>query len=379
MTDLYTYQPSSIHFIHHVNELRLKFSARETIKATSKAISDIYDSPEEVLETIAALERDVMAIRDIDTCDKPQTVRQSVSAVIDEFKSRLDHEPSSQGLLTGYEELDRMTQGGLRGGEMFVVGARPSVGKTTYMMNVAENICVDQKKPCLIFSAEMSFNAITRRMIFSRAKFAIGQLSRGYTPTKGDLQRIQRASLEIADAKLFVDPKTGPSIGYITAKARRMKREHDIQFIGIDYLQLCKSGSKQAQFSREREIAEISAGVKALAKDLNIPILILAQLSRDVEKRAGKGSKPARARMSDLRESGSVEQDADLIGMLSRDDYQSGEDDDAEEGRAGLDIVKNRNGATGLIPLTFIADLMRFETGSPHREMDPPPTDRERF
>jgi len=376
LTDLYTYAATSGHFRAHLGELKLKFIGRRIIQISNEHIAAVYDAPEEVPQTLESMEREIMAIRDIDTTEKPQTIRQSVAVVLNRFESQVKREPLSKGILTGYEELDRMTQGGLRGGQMMVVGARPSVGKTSWLMNVTENVCVDGLLPSLIFSAEMTFDDITRRMVFSRAKFSLGQLSRGYVPNKGDLMRIQRASMEIADAPLYVDDKSGPTIGYIRAKARRMKREHDIQFIGIDYLQLCKSVSDQAKFSREREIAEISAGIKGLAKDLNIPIVILAQLSRDVEKRTGKDRKPARPRLSDLRESGSIEQDADIVAFLSRDDYQSGGSEDT--GRATLGLAKNRNGETGDIPLTFIAELMRFETGKPY--LDPPPqSQREPF
>jgi replicative DNA helicase len=160
-----------------------------------------------------------------------------------------------------------------------------------------------------------------------------------------------------------------------------MKREHNIGLICIDYLGLIKSMSKQSQFSREREISEISAGVKGLAKDLGIPVILLAQLNREVEKRSGKGTKAARPRMSDLKDSGSIEADADIIGLLSRDSYQAAEEAEAVEGLSCLDLVKNRNGATGPIPLTFIADLMRFETGRPYQEELPqqPPARNSRF
>lgn len=257
--------------------------------------------------------------------------------------------------------------GGLKASEMIVIGARPSMGKTACLMNIVEHVCVDGGLPCLVFSAEMSTDAIIDRMIYSRARFPRSQLLRGYTPNKGDLQRIHRASTEIAAAPLFIDDKSGPSVGYIRAKARRMHREHGIGMIGIDYLQLCKGESKQAVNSREREIAEISAGLKALAKDLGIPVVVLAQLNRSVEKRGKGDGKNALPVMSDLRESGSIEQDADQIGLLWRADYQGEED----TGEACLSLAKNRNGPTGRIPLTFIKELARFESGKPAMEPEP--------
>jgi len=220
----------------------------------------------------------------------------------------------------------------------------------------------------MVFSCEMSAFQIVQRLVFSRARFAASQLNRGYTPSKGDLQRIQRAAMEVAAAKMFIDDTPGITINEVRAKARRKKRDEDIQLIAIDYLQLMKSRTKQAENSREREIAEISAGIKGLAKELGIPIVILAQLNRGPESRTGKSL--GVPRMSDLRESGSIEQDADMVGLLYRTAYYAEDADEkaAEEGKAELVLAKNRNGETGHIPLTFIADLMRFENGRPAEE-----------
>ena len=368
LTDLYTYSPSPGHFRNHVAQLRNKFAAREILRISNECSAEVYDSPDEIPETLERMEREIMAIRDIDASEKPQTIRAAASIVMDKFAAELKHEPSAKGIPTGFDEFDRVTNG-LCAPDMIVIGARPSVGKTSLMMDIVENVCIDQGRPTLVFSAEMSTEALTKRVIFARAKFALGQLSRGYTPNKGDLIRIQRATMQVAESRLHIDDKSGPTISYIRAKARRMHREHGIQLIAIDYLGLIKSLSKQSQFSREREIAEISAGVKGLAKDLGIPIILLAQLNREVEKRTGKGAKPARPRMSDLKDSGAIEADADIIGLLSRDDYQA--DGEAENpGLSCLDLVKNRNGATGPIPLTFVADLMRFESGAPAREFE---------
>lgn len=370
VTDIYTYAPSPRHFKQHIAHLQDKFKGREILRISNEGQAAVYDSPDAVDETLERMERELMAIRDTDSAEKPQTVRQAAGLVIDDFQAELKHEPSAKGISTGFEELDRATNG-LKPGEMTVIGARPSVGKTACMMNIAEHVCIGSGVPTLVFSAEMTTKALTKRMIFSRAKFDMNKLSRGYAPTKGDLLRIQRAAIEVADAKMHFDDSSGPTISYIRAKARRMKREHDIGLICIDYLGLIKSVSKQSQFSREREIAEISAGVKGMAKDLGIPVILLAQLNRDVEKRPGKGAKSARPRMSDLKDSGSIEADADVIGLLSRDSYQAGEDPDAIEGLSCLDLVKNRNGPTGPISLTFIAELMRFESGAPRREPEP--------
>jgi replicative DNA helicase len=358
LTDIYTYAPSPGHFRHHLGIVKDKFILRSIIQSSNKNIANAYDAPGEAREALDEAERSILAIREGTETQKAVTIKQAVNAVIDEFQQLLNHEKSAMGISTGFEELDRKTSG-MKPGDMFVIAARPSMGKTSFM---------DQGRPSMVFSAEMSMHQLTQRLTFSRAKFALSELSRGVQPTKGDLVRIKRSSLEIANAKLFIDDTPGITINEIRAKARRKKRDENIEFIAIDYLQLLKSKTKQADNSREREIAEISAGVKALAKELGIPILILAQLNRGPEGRAGKNK--GVPKMSDLRESGSIEQDADMVGLLYRTAYYAEDEEEKEKcaGQAKLELAKNRNGETGTIPLTFISELMRFETGSPARD-----------
>jgi len=367
LTDLYTYAPSPGHFRHHLQHVKDKFVLRAIIQNSNEAIARAYDAPDEVASLLDTVEASMLAIREGSETNLSPSIKKSVHEVIEQFQAMLAGEKGAQGLSTGFEELDRMSSG-LKPGEMFVVAARPSMGKTSFMMNIVENICIDQQKAGMVFSCEMSAFQLAQRLVFARSKFAMSQLSRGYTLNKGDLQRVQRAAIEIGDSKLFIDDTAGISINELRAKARRKKRDENIAFIAIDYLQLMKSRTKQAENSREREIAEISAGIKGLAKELHIPIIILAQLNRGPESRSGKSL--GVPRMSDLRESGAIEQDADMVGLLYRTAYyaETEEEKEAEEGKAELVLAKNRNGQTGHIPLTFIADLMRFESGAPVHE-----------
>ena len=367
LTDLYTYAPSPGHFRHHLQLVKDKFVLRSIIQNSNEAIAQAYDAPDEVASLLDSVEAKILAIREGAETNKAPTTKQTIDQVIDQFQALLAGEKGAQGFSTGYEELDRKCNG-LKPGEMFVVAARPSMGKTSLMMNIVEHICVDLQKPTMVFSCEMSSFQIVQRLLFARARFAMSQLSRGYTPNKGDLQRIQRAAMDISGAKMFIDDTPGISINELRAKARRKKRDEGLEFIAIDYLQLMKSRTRQAENSREREIAEISAGIKGLAKELELPILILAQLNRGPEGRTGKSL--GVPRMSDLRESGAIEQDADMVGLLYRTAYyaETEEDKDAEAGKAELVLAKNRNGETGHIPLTFIAELMRFESGPPARD-----------
>ena len=363
LTDLYTYAPSPGHFRHHLQHVKDKFVLRSIIQNSNEAIAQAYDAPDEVAALLDTVEAKILAIREGAETNKAPTTKQTVNEVLDQFAAFLAGDRKTPGITTGFTELDRKS-GGLKPGEMFVVAARPSMGKTSFLMNIAEHVCVDLQKPSMIFSCEMSAFQLVQRLVFARAKFALANLSRGYTLNKGDLQRIQRAALEITAAKLFIDDTPGISINELRAKACRKKRDEDIQFIGIDYLQLMKSRTKQAENSREREIAEISAGIKGLAKELSLPILILAQLNRGPEGRTGKSL--GVPRMSDLRESGAIEQDADMVGLLYRAAYYL---DDAEEkteagGKSELVLAKNRNGETGNIDLTFLPELMRFESAT---------------
>ena len=369
VTEIYSYAPSPGHFRHHLQLVKDKHVLRSIIQNSNEAIEQAYDSPDEVAGLLDTVEAKILAIREGSETSQAPSIKQSVDHVIDQFQALLAGEKGAQGISTGYEELDRMSNG-LKPGEMFVIAARPSMGKTSLMMNIVEHVCIEQSKPSLVFSCEMSSFQIVQRLVFSRAKFALSQLTRGYKATKADLTRIQRAATEVSAARMFIDDTPGITINEVRAKARRKKRDEGLEFIAIDYLQLMRSRTKQAENSREREIAEISAGIKSLAKELQVPIVILAQLNRGPETRSGKSV--GVPRMSDLRESGSIEQDADMVGLLYRSAYyaEDEEEKEAEAGKAELVLAKNRNGETGHVPLTFIANLMRFESGPPAREFE---------
>ena len=361
ITDIFGYAPNAAHFHNHLGLVKDKFVLRSIIRTCTEAVSEPYENPEETVSLLDRVESSVLGIRQGTETTRGFHIKQSVTEVISHFEALLSGDVEVQGAPTGYVDLDRMSKG-LKPGEMFVVAARPSMGKTSLMMNIAEHICIDQGIPSMVFSCEMTAFQIVQRLVFSRARFAMAQLGKGFKPRREDLLRIKRAAEEIAASKLFVDDTPGLMIDTLRAKARRRKREDNIGFIAIDYLQLLKSGSKQAQNSREREIGEISAGIKGLAKELGLPILVLAQLNRGPEGRTGKSL--GVPRMSDLRESGTIEQDADMIGLLYRTAYyaETEEEKEQEAGRAELLLAKNRNGETGHVPLTFIAELMRFET-----------------
>lgn len=367
LTDLYTYAPSPGHFRFHLQHVKDKYVLRSIIQNSNEAIAQAYDAPAEVAELLDCVESKFMAIRAAGTTTREETNKEVLESLLVELQEQIEGTSEPSGISTGFQGLENLGAR-LKPGEMFVIAARPSMGKTAFMMNIVENICCDHGGRSMVFSLEMSRREILRRLLYSRSKFAVSQLSRGYKPNKGDLQRIQRAAIEMIQAGIIIDDTPAISINELRAKARRRHRDKPLSAIAIDYLQLMKSTSKQAQNSREREISEISAGIKCLAKELEIPIILLAQLNRGPESRTGKAR--GKPRMSDLRESGSIEQDADMVGLLYREDYYA---EDAEEkaacaGRSKLILDKNRNGETGQVPLTFIASLTRFEDGVPHQE-----------
>lgn len=266
-----------------------------------------------------------------------------------------------EGLDTGFKKLNELSNG-LKGGEMFIIAARPSMGKTSFMMNIVENVAVTNMKSTLVFSCEMPSKSLVQRLLFTRAMIPMNRLRAGLKLTKQEIQNFTKAVAEIKEAPLHLDDTPSLSISDLRAKARRKKRDSDIQLIAVDYLQLMRSNSKQASSSREREIAEISAGLKAVAKELDVPIIVLAQLNRGPENRGG------RPKMSDLRESGSIEQDADMVGLLFREAYyKEGEDKENDNGDSELVLAKNRNGSTESIYLSFKKELMQFG----HREYVP--------
>ena len=366
LTELFSYAPNAGHFAPHLQEVKNKYTLRSIINSCNEAIANAYENPEDVPQLLDGVEGAVLAIREGAEVNRTATIKSTMKEVWESWSALCSGEKTAQGLPTGYEVLDRMSNG-LKAGELFVIAARPSMGKTSLMMNIVEHVCLDQQKPSMVFSCEMSSFQIVQRLLFSRARFKIADVHKGMAPHKKDLLSIKRVAEEISGSKLFIDDTAGITINDLRAKARRRHRDENIQLIAVDYLQLMRSLTKQASNSREREIAEISAGLKGLAKELGIPIIVLAQLNRGPEARAG-----GTPRMSDLRESGAIEQDADLVGLLYRSAYykDNQEEREEEEGKAELLLAKNRNGETGAIPLTFIAPLMRFETGAPVQEQE---------
>jgi replicative DNA helicase len=246
-------------------------------------------------------------------------------------------------------------------GEMIVIAARPSMGKTSLAMNIAEHVAVNDGLPVGVFSLEMTSEALVMRLLCAMARVN-GKAVRDGFMTEGDFKKLTAAASKLAKAPLLIDDTPGLSILQLRARARRMWQQHGIKLFVIDYMQLLHSTSRKAQDNRQQEVADISSGVKALAKELKVPVIVLCQLNREIEKE--KNRKP---RLSDLRESGSIEQDADLVGLLykpAKDDEDDVEAKESDGEPVNLLIAKQRNGPTGDVRLTFLKSSTRFESTS---------------
>ena len=366
LADIYTFPTTGAYFEHYLRALRDKSLLRSIIDASTKSMTQAFDNPEDVAALLDAVETHIFQIRER---AKNHADGQSLASIVKEavtnFEQFIASKGQIQGLSTGFDQLDRKSNG-LKPGDMFVIAARPSMGKTSFLLNIVEHIALNKKKPTLLFSCEMPAVQIAERLLFARSGVRRGEIVRRGTLTQLEMQHFKRAVSDLGAAQLVIDDTAAISINELRAKARRVMRDlGGLAAIGVDYLQLMRSTSKQAANSREREVAEISAGLKALAKELKVPVIVLAQLNRGPETRTGNSV--GIPRMSDLRESGSIEQDADMIGLLYRSDYYA--DDEAQRqqlaGQASLHLAKNRNGPTGDIPLHFEAELMRFSTREP--------------
>ena len=355
LTDIATCESLHANFNAYLELVKDKALLREVIRTCSQSITDAYEDPDDINIFMDQFEQAVFDIKEEGEIKKDTMAKDFIGEISDLLEAYASGARDElEGLDTGFKKLNELSNG-LKGGEMFIIAARPSMGKTSFMMNLVENIAVAQKIPTLVFSCEMPSKSIVQRLLFTRAELPMNRLRPGLKLTKQEIINFKRAVGEIEEAPLYLDDTPSLPISDLRAKARRKKRESDLQLIAVDYLQLMRSTSKQAAGSREREIAEISAGLKAVAKELDIPIIVLAQLNRGPENRGGK------PKMSDLRESGSIEQDADMIGLLYREAYyKDGEDKQNDNGDSELVLAKNRNGSTESIYLTFKKELMQF-------------------
>jgi replicative DNA helicase len=351
--------PSAANLDYYVEIVREKFVLRQMIGTCTEVVSRAYEHQGEVDALLDEVERDILKISGDRVAASTPTMKDLVHRAIHHIEMYHQRQGQLGGIATGFIDLDKMTDG-LHEGEMIVIAARPSMGKTSLVMNIAEHVAVNLRLPVGVFSLEMTSESLVMRMMSSLARVNSRAIRDGFLAER-DFAKLTTAAGQLAKAPLFIDDSSGLSILQLRAKARRMHQQHGIKLFIIDYLQLLHSTARRAE-NRQQEIADISNGIKALAKELKVPVIVLSQLNREMEK--DKNRKP---RMSDLRESGSIEQDADLVGLLykpSASDDEDGPAPDQEAVPVNLLIAKQRNGPTGDVYLTFLKSCTRFESAA---------------
>ena len=356
ITNMFTFVPTAANVGYYIEIVRDKYILRSIIAAGTESVRRAYEEQDEVGNLLDEVEQKIFAVGEDRFKGQMLSMKDQVMEAIESIEKLYERKGGITGISTGFVEFDRMTSG-MHPAEMIVIAARPSMGKTALAMNIAEHVSINEKLPVGVFSLEMSSQQLVQRLLCSRARVNLQKVRDGFLGER-DFPSLTAAASKLAEAKIFIDDSASLTILELRAKARRLKAQQDVQLIIIDYLQLLRSTSRRAQDNRQLEISEISAGLKGLAKELKIPVIVVAQLNRQPEQRTG--GKP---RLSDLRESGSIEQDADLVGLLVRPEMYEEDDEMRQEksGEAELIIAKLRNGPVGEIPLTFLKEFTRFE------------------
>ena len=350
--------PTSVNIEHYAEIVKQNAVLRRIIATCSSAVLKCYDADGEVAPLLDLIEKEVLEVSQMNQAHDFQHIAPLVDDAL-KYVATLLNKKADIGLPTGYETLDRAMTGGLKPGMLFILAARPSIGKTALALNMAANIALrgeNNKTPVGIFSLEMSAQQLTLRLIAAEARVNINRWAFDSNTPQGDLDAVRDACNTLRQTEILIDDTGAIDILELRAKARRMKDQYDIQALFIDYLQLItiNSGSNS---NRENDVARISGALKGLAKELNIPIVCLAQVNRAAEQGDGK------PKLSNLRESGAIEQDADVVALLHRKrEEQFNRSDNASDGiEAELIIAKNRNGRTCTQKLAFFPQYTRFD------------------
>jgi len=368
VTSLFTFVPTAANVGYYLEIVRDKYILRSIIAASTESVRRAYEEQDEVGNLLDEVEQKIFAVGEDRFKGQMLSMKDQVMEAIESIEKLYERKGGITGISTGFVEFDRMTSG-MHPAEMIVIAARPSMGKTSLAMNIAESVAIDQKQAVGVFSLEMTAESLVLRMLCSRSRVNLRNIRDGFLAER-DFPKLTGAAGKLASAPLFIDDTPGLSILQLRAKARRMWQQYGIKLFVIDYLQLLHSTARRAE-NRQQEIADISSGIKALAKELNVPVIVLAQLNRELEK--DKSRKP---RLSDLRESGAIEQDADVVGLLYKP--SAGEDEDgapveeADGVPVNLLIAKQRNGPTGDVNLTFLKSYTRFESAAKVSDEDMP-------
>lgn len=357
--------PNAAHAVYYANIVTEKAVYRKLIASSTEILRDSYEQNSTAKELCAQAEQKIFAIMDGRSSQSVHSISDVLHEAMDRMEARLRDDYDAGGAESGFAQFDEMT-GGLHSGELIILAARPSMGKTALAMNIGEYVSISQRLPVLFVSLEMSGIELADRMLCSLARVNGHRLRNG-TISTDDRERLIRKANEISQAPLFVDDSPSRTVSEIAAAARRIKRrEGQLGMIVIDYLQLIEPDNSRDP--RQEQVAKIARRLKGIARELEVPLLCLSQLNRQAE-----DSKDHRPRLSHLRESGAIEQDADVVMFVHREEYYHRGDERAQfAGQAEIIIAKQRNGPIGDVELTWEADFTRFSDRAPerHNEFD---------
>jgi replicative DNA helicase len=349
---------STAHVEYHSRIIAEKHIKRELIRMSGEVMREAYDETNDVFDVLNKAESELFKIAENNMGKAVGVMQDVVREAIEEMERASQNSDGISGIPTGFYALDKVTAGWQKS-DMIVIAGRPGMGKTAFALSMARNTAVDHGKAVAIFTLEMSAVQLVKRLISSETHIPAEKLRKGDL-RDDEFQQLHTRITKLATAPIYVDDSPGISIFDLRAKCRRLKMQHNIELVIIDYLQLMTTGSSKGAGNREQEISSISRSIKEIAKELNIPIIALAQLSRSVEQRGGD-KKPI---LSDLRESGAIEQDADIVSFIYRPEYYGFMQDEEGNSNAGIGeliVAKHRNGALDTVRLRFIKEFARFE------------------
>jgi replicative DNA helicase len=347
---------SAAHIEYHARIISEKFILRSLIEVSSEVIKNSYDETKDVFNVLNEAEEGLFKIAEGNLKKSYAKIGDLVQEAMEEIQKASENSDGVSGVPSGFTDLDRLTSGWQKS-DMIVLAARPGMGKTAFVLSMAKNTAVQFGQGVAIFSLEMSSVQLTKRLMAMETGISSEKLRKGFT-SQDDWDLLHSRINALAEAPLFIDDTPALSIFELRAKCRRLKMQHDIKLVIIDYLQLMNAGSKSG--NREQEISTISRSIKEIAKEINVPIIALSQLSRSVETRGGD----KRPMLSDLRESGAIEQDADMVLFIYRPEYYGLIEDEngmPTEGIGEIIVAKHRNGSLDTVRLRFIKQLTKFD------------------
>ncbi|MDP3921538.1 MAG: replicative DNA helicase [Candidatus Omnitrophota bacterium] len=357
LTHLHAQVPTAAHATHYAHIVKEKALLRSLGQSATQIVQNCFDPGSEVARVLDQAERMIFELSQDQIEGRFVSFRDIIHHSMETIDRLYDRKEHITGLATGFNEFDVKTAG-LQPSDLVIVAGRPSMGKSAFVCGLCENIGVVLKKPIAFFSLEMSKEQLVQRMLCSHARVDAQKVRTGYLSLQ-DWPKLTGAAGKLSEAPIFIDDTPAQTIVQVRTKARRMKMQHDIQLVIIDYMQLMQ-GTGNAE-SRQQEISEISRSLKALARELKVPVIAVSQLSRAVESRTGN-----RPQLSDLRESGAIEQDADVVTFLFREEYYNPTEENRNKAEAI--IAKQRNGPIGSVELLFLKDWTRFENPEFYRE-----------